>query len=119
MKLCDDKLGEALDQIRDERKLWNSDRARYQKLEKEDFDKYLDEYYDTFKWTFLLDEEYEKINIIRGYCDPSPNKKFKDMWSVAAYVEYLSRPLDGSEESEVDRVYISGSSYSWDEPFRK
>jgi len=117
MKLCDDQVGKALDEIEADRKLYDSNRARYEKLQEDDYKKWIDIKYDRFEWMLLLDSPDEKINILRGYCRPSPNKKFVGQWYAFGYVEYLRRPLDGFGESKVDRVMVAGTKpfITWEE----
>jgi len=109
MRLCGEKVDAQLADIDREKKKFQSDYARYQQMRDGSFE----EFYETFKhWIYFSDED-ERITILRGYCQPSPNKKHKGLWYVVGYVEYLKQPLDGWGEAEVDKTSISESIYSW------
>jgi len=109
MGLCGEKLDVWLAEIDKEKKLYQSEYARYQKMWDEDFGTFI----DTFSnWIFFSDDN-ERITIIRGYCQLTPNKKHKGLWHTTGYVEYLRQPLDGYGNSEVDRTYTSNTMYSW------
>ena len=71
-------------------------------------------YYDDYRYTFLLDSEWETIEITQVYCAPRPNKKHKGYWYNTGYLEYLKRPTDKAfgVETEVDRVIVSYG-YNW------
>lgn len=73
-------------------------------------------FYDDYAYTYLLDDKWETINILKIYCQPLPNKKHKGYWFAVGYIEYLRQPTaeNMEVESKVDRVAISVGN-SWKE----
>ena len=106
---CDVKLGIALDEIKAERAKFDADPKRYQQLEEDDYGAFI----STFQWSFLLPTFYQDVDIIRGYCEVRPSSKFNGLYHASAFVEYLEVPDDDYSDSSVERVYVTGSSFTW------
>ena len=72
-------------------------------------------YYSDYRYTFLLDDEWETIEILKIYCRPT-QLKHKGYWSNLGYIEYLVMPTEESFEvsSEVKQVIVSYG-YTWKE----
>ena len=106
MDKCMDEAKAALEQAYEER-----DRAKADP-ESADWDTNKN-IYNEYRWTFLLDDDYETIQITKVYCRPRPNKKHKGYWYNLGYLEYIKHPTEKSiEETEVDKVIVSYG-YTW------
>lgn len=72
--------------------------------------------YSEYTYNFLLDDEWETVEITQIYCKPSKNTKHKEYWHNRGYLEYIKRPTDKSfsVETEVDKVIVSYG-YTWKE----
>ena len=79
-----------------------------------DFDTNPD-FYSDYRYGFLLDDEWETIEILKIYCRPT-QLKHEGYWSNLGYIEYLVMPTDESFEvnSKVEQVIVSYG-YTWKE----
>ena len=101
-KICLDEVDEAMNKIRAERSkaVANPSLADFETNPN---------FHSDFRWSFLLDDEFNNVEIIQGYCSPSKNTKFSGYWYVTGYIEFLKRPTSKSitVQSELDRVVAS------------
>ena len=72
--------------------------------------------YGDYQYGFLLDDEWQTIEITKIYCEPVPNKRHKGYWFNTGYLEYIKHPTAKAfkVKTEVDRVIVSYG-YSWKE----
>ena len=73
-------------------------------------------YYTDFRYPYLLDSEWETVEILSVYCEPRQLKQHRGYWSNLGYIEYLVRPTGTSyvDKSEVREVIVSYG-YNWKE----
>ncbi len=102
---CLAEVGEAVEQVNAERKL--AEEKPYL------FDREREDFYDNFRWGFLISDEYTKVTILDGYCKQRELKR-KGYFGNVGYIEYLEQPLDGMGESEVKQV-IASYGFKWSE----
>ena len=73
-------------------------------------------YYSDYQYTFLLDDEYDTIEITQAFCKPSRNRYHKDLWHNTGYVEYLERPTEKAFNGRTKvEVVIVSYGYTWKE----
>ena len=74
------------------------------------------DFYSDYEYSFLLDDEWETIEITQIYCRPRSFKNHKGYWRSTGYLEYLKRPTDKAftVETEVEQVVVSYG-YTWKE----
>ena len=92
----------------------NQERARAQADPKSaDFDTNPN-LYDDYTYTFLLDSEWETIEITQVYCQPKQING--STWSNLGYLEYIVTPTAKSFDvsTKVERVIVSYG-YNWKE----
>jgi len=109
----EEAMDKCMEESKAELKLANEERARAKADPKSaDFDTNPN-YVSDYDYPFLLDSEWETIEITQVYCSPHPYKNHKGYWHNFGYLEYLRRPTDKAfGRTEVDRVVVSYG-YNW------
>ena len=71
-------------------------------------------FYKDFRYPFLLDDEWETIEITQIFCRPQPYKNKKGYWYNRGYLEYIKRPTEKAftVETTVEQVIVSYG-YTW------
>ena len=71
-------------------------------------------FYDDYEYTFLLDSEWETVEITQVYCKPQQING--STWSNVGYLEYIVTPTEKSFDvsTKVERVMVSYG-YNWNE----
>lgn len=105
-RLCMADVEEAVERVKADRQL-AKDKPHL-------FDDNRDDYYDNFRYTYLISDEWETVTILNAFCKPRPLKN-KNYYSNLGYIEYLVQPTGKGlrVESEVQQVIVSYG-YTWE-----
>ena len=77
------------------------------------FDIKHEDYYENFRWAFLISDEYTKVAILDGYCKEMDLER-EGYYESVGYIKYLEEPLRGVGESEVKEV-VASYGFKWSE----
>ena len=102
---CYAEVGEVIERVNAERKL--AEEKPYL------FDIKHEDYYENFRWAFLISDEYTKVTILDGYCKEMELER-EGYYESVGYIKYLEEPLRGVGESEVKEV-VASYGFKWSE----
>ena len=102
---CYAEVGEVIERVNAERKL--AEENPYL------FDIKHEDYYENFRWAFLISDEYTKVTILDGYCKEMELER-EGYYESVGYIKYLEEPLRGVGESEVKEV-VASYGFKWSE----
>ena len=77
------------------------------------FDIKNEDYFENFRWAFLISDEYNKVTILDGYCKEIELER-EGYYESVGYIKYLEEPLRGVGESEVKEV-VASYGFKWSE----
>ena len=72
-----------------------------------------EDYYENFRWTFLISNEFKKVTILDWYCKEM-ELEGEGHYEFVGYIKYLEEPLRGVGESEVNEV-LASPGFKWSE----
>ena len=107
-KICFAELDEAMKEILEEVKLVKKHPERLILGEKD--------YGKDINYNFLHTDKYDEVRLVRTFCLPAKNQKYKGYWYITGFLEFLVIPKEDSirMETELKKVVLSYGT-SWKE----